>query len=313
MRVVFMGTPDFAVPTLRVLNENYDLVSVVTQPDRKKGRGQKKLFSPVKTFANEHELPILQPNTVKSKDFIAKVESLSPDVIVVVAYGQIIPKQILELPPLGCINVHGSLLPAYRGAAPIHWALLKGEKTTGVTTMLMDEGMDTGDILIKRTVTISDQDNVATLHERLSKVGATTLIETLDKLKSQEIVPQPQNSKLATYAPKLTKDLCKINWSEDNIKVFNRIRGLNPWPGAYTYFRGARVKVFESEISNKDYKKTCGEVISVDHKGLLVQSKNSSIYLKVLQPENKKKMDAISFVNGYNIKEGENFEEKRRG
>ncbi|WP_353892168.1 methionyl-tRNA formyltransferase [Proteinivorax hydrogeniformans] len=313
MKVVFMGTPDFAVPTLENLNNNYDVIAVVTQPDRKRGRGQKFSYSPVKSYAVENKIDVFQPDKVKDKEFILELKKLSPDVIVVVAYGQIIPKEILQIPPLGCVNVHGSLLPEFRGAAPIHWAVIEGKAFTGITTMLMDEGMDTGDMLIKKKVDINSEDNVATLHDKLSKVGADALIETLEQLKNDKITPIPQDSKEATYAPKITKEICEINWNEESTQIFNKIRGLNPWPGAHTHFNNTRIKLYDSAVSSKSFKKECGQVVSADKDGLLVQAKDGAVSLKTVQPQNKKKMDAISFVNGYNIKEGDKFGEKRRG
>ncbi|HWJ03432.1 MAG TPA: methionyl-tRNA formyltransferase, partial [Verrucomicrobiae bacterium] len=233
MRVVFMGTPDFSVPCLNALVEaGHEVMAVVTQPDRPRGRGQQMAHSPVKAAALSFGLKILQPSKVREADFIATLKELAPEVIVVVAFGQILPGEILDLPLKGCINVHASLLPKYRGAAPIHWAVIEGEKQTGVTTMYMDRGLDTGDMLLKGTVEIGESATVGEVHDKLADLGARVLIETLANLDKIERLPQDHAA--STYAPMLTREHEQINWGQDRGTVVNLIHGLNPWPGAYT-------------------------------------------------------------------------------
>ncbi|MDP4127948.1 MAG: methionyl-tRNA formyltransferase, partial [Bacillota bacterium] len=238
MRIVFMGTPDFAVPALRALvNGGHSVVGVFTQPDRPAGRGKNLKPSPVKVAAEELGLPVFQPARIKTPEGIQTLRDLAPECIIVVAYGQILSKDILQLPPKGCINVHASLLPAYRGAAPIHWAIMKGETHTGVTTMLMDEGLDTGDMLLKREVAISDKTTTGEVHDSLATLGGELLMETLSALEMGKLIPIPQTGE-SNYAPLLSRNHERLNWSRGAKELHDQIRGLNPWPGAFATFRG---------------------------------------------------------------------------
>ena len=246
LKVVFMGTPDFAVPTLRMLLEQqYPLQAVITQPDRAKGRGKQIVAPPVKRLAEQHHIPVLQPEKVRTKDVIQTLQELAPDLIVVIAYGQILPESILRIPTRGCINVHASLLPKYRGAAPIHWAIIRGETETGITTMFMDKGMDTGDMLLQRRIPIQEDDTAGVLHDRLAELGAETLLETLQRMEAGDLQRIPQNHDAATYAPMLKKEDGDIDWQEKALTIVRKVRGLHPWPGAYTSYQGRMVKLLQ--------------------------------------------------------------------
>ncbi len=311
MKIVFMGTPDFAVPPLeRLYDLGYEVEAVVTKPDQKRGRGQKVTFSPVKELALKHNTEILQPDRVKGNlEFVNKLKALKPDIIVVVAYGKILPEEVLAIPKHGCVNIHGSLLPKYRGAAPIHWALINGDKETGVTTMLMDSGMDTGDMLLKAVIPITDEDDVASLHVKLSNLGAQALVETLEKLKAGTITPVKQEDKQATYAPMVFKDLGKLEWNKDTLEIFNKVRGLNPWPGCYTFLNGQRLKIHKCQITHDaNLSAIPGTIVDINKGGICVKTKDGILQLTIVQPENKPKMEASSYANGYNIKRGEKFD-----
>ncbi len=304
--VVFMGTPDFAVPCLEMLCEqNYHIKAVITQPDRPKGRGQKLVESPVKACALKHDLPILQPQKIKTPEFEAILEELNPDLIVVVAFGQILSKRILDIPRLGCINVHASLLPQYRGAAPLHWSVIRGEKKTGVTTMFMDEGLDTGDMLLTAEMDITDTTTTGEVHDTLQNMGADVLSETIKQLIAGTAVRRPQNHEEATYAPLLTKELECIDWTQSAIDIHNLIRGLNPWPGSYTICRNKRLKLWGSEVLAEETNKQAGTIIRVENERLVVAAGTGVIALKSVQPEGKKRMTAGDFARGYQITVGE--------
>lgn len=308
MRVVFMGTPQFAVNTLELLViKGHQVVGVVTQPDRPQGRGQKLLPSPVKVKALELGLTVYQPEKIKEPAFIEILRKLQLEAVVVVAYGQILPPEILRLPPMGCINVHASLLPKYRGAAPLHWAIINGEKETGVTTMLMDEGLDTGPMLLKKSIKIDDQMTVGQLHDQLAILGAELLVETLEKIASGQVVPVPQDEAQASYAPLLSKEHEKINWNNKKEDIHNLIRGMNPWPGAYTLFKGARLKIWETSLekySGNEQRKP-GEIVKLEEEGFWVGTGDEPVLIKMVQPAGKKPMTALSFVNGYGIRPGQ--------
>lgn len=253
LKVVFMGTPDFAKESLEsIYNRGYEILGVVTNPDKPKGRGMKMLPSPVKEFATEKGLKIYQPQKVKNnEEFIEEIRNLNPDVICVVAYGKILPKEILEIPKLGCINVHGSLLPKYRGAAPIQWAVLNGDKTTGITTMYMDVGMDTGDMILKQEVEIGDDETTGELWERLSKIGGKLLVETLKQIENGT-APREKQGKDFSHAPMLSKDMAQIDWASKSAKeIKNLVRGLNPIMGAFTFFKRKENKILESRSCNR--------------------------------------------------------------
>lgn len=313
MRVVFMGTPQFAVNTLEMLaKRGHDIVGVVTQPDRPQGRGKKLIPSPIKAKALELGLTIYQPEKVKDPQFIEVLNELQPEVIVVVAYGQILPRQILDLPPWGCINIHASLLPKYRGAAPIHWAIINGEKETGVTTMLMDTGLDTGPMLLKDSLIIDETMTTGALHDQLAVMGANLLVQTLDKLVKGQIVPKPQNNEESSYAPLLTKEHEKINWQLNKLEIHNLVRGMNPWPGAYTLFNGNRLKIWETSLkkySGQNIGET-GEILEYTEDGFWIQTGDEPILITKVQPAGKKLMTAVSFGHGYGIYSGQCLGEK---
>lgn len=321
MRLVFMGTPDFAVPTLQALAAHgHDVVGVFTQPDRPSGRGKNLKPSPVKVAAQELGLPIYQPHRVKSPEGLEYLKELAPEVIIVVAYGQILSKEILELPPYGCINVHASLLPDWRGAAPIHWAILEGDKKTGVTTMQMDEGLDTGDMLLKAECPIGEDTTTGELHDTLAQSGAKLLIETLEQLQKGKLQRMPQSGQ-TRYASLLTREHEKINWARTTRDIHNQIRGLNPWPGSYTIFRDETVKVWKSKIyegsgGNEGLEKLLsskgskpGEIIECNPQGLLVQTGDGLIWIIEVQPAGKKAMPARDFFLGRHAQVGEGFGE----
>lgn len=306
MRVVFMGTPDFAVPTLAILNgSGYDIVGVVTQPDRPKGRGQKLSASPVKEYAVAHGLPVFQPERVKTPEFVKQLKELAPEVIVVVAYGQILSEEILAIPKCGCINVHASLLPKYRGAAPIHWALINGEVITGVTTMHMARGLDTGDMILKAEITIGDDDNTGMLHDKLASLGASLLLETLRQLEAGTAPREPQDDSLATYASLLKREHEQLVWSKTAGALFNQVRGLNPWPGAYTTHRQRKLKIWQAVPINEKTTKAPGTIISIDKAGIVVATGEGSLRLLEVQPENAKRMLAVDYARGHHLEAGE--------
>ena len=298
-RVIFMGTPDFAVPCLARLVEISDVVAVVTQPDRPKGRGQKLLPPPVKVFAQEHGIAVYQPVRVKATDFVDVLRGLAPDLIVVVAFGQILSKEILSLPPLGCINVHASLLPRYRGAAPMQWAIMRGEKATGVTTMFMDEGLDTGDMLMRETLPITQAMTAAELHDAMMKLGADVLEKTLFSLSEGTLKRTPQDDALSTYAPLLDKEVGRIDWKKSAQEIHDLVRGLNSWPGAYTMLEGQKFKIWRTRLAEGTAEP--GEIVSVTKQGLLVGTGEGMLEILELQAPSKKKMAAGDYVRGHGL------------
>ncbi|GAQ95398.1 methionyl-tRNA formyltransferase [Thermodesulfovibrio aggregans] len=299
--IIFFGTPEFAVPSLKALIERDEkILLVITQPDKPKGRGKNIQPSEVKKIALEYGLSLAQPEKIRDENFIEMLKRLNPEFAVVVAYGKILPKEILEIPKYGCINLHASLLPKYRGAAPIQWALINGEKTTGVTTMLIDEGLDTGPVLLQKEVQIEDEDNAQTLSERLSRVGAELIVETIEKMRKGEIEPKPQKGE-PSYAPPLKKEDGKINWSSSARQIFNLIRGTYPWPCAYSFLKNERVKIIKAEV-----------IEGVATPGMIVKAKNELVVgtgsgllrILLIQPEGKKVMTAKEFLSGRKINEG---------
>ena len=318
MRIVFMGTPDFAKESLEaVYNAGYEILGVVTNPDKPKGRGMKMMASPVKEFAIEKNIKIYQPLKVKNNiEFIQEIKDLNPDIICVVAYGKILPKEILEIPKLGCINVHGSLLPRYRGAAPIQWAILNGDKTTGITTMYMDIGMDTGDMILKEEVDIGEDETTGELWERLSKIGGNLLVETLKEIE-KGIAPREKQGNDYTLAPMLNKEMAKIDWENKTAEeIKNLVRGLNPIMGAYTFLNGKKIKFWKVSIAPEDELITDnieimrnGTVIISDQKdGLFIKAKNGILKVLEIQGENAKKMSIGDFLRGNQIQEFDVFE-----
>lgn len=306
MRIVFMGTPEFAVPCLReLIAHKHEIAAVVTQPDRPKGRGNKLAESAVKMLANEAGIAVYQPEKIKTEEFVQILRDLAPEVIIVVAFGQILSQEILDIPPLGCINVHASLLPKYRGAAPINWCIINGDKTTGVTTMYMDKGMDTGDIILKKEIEIGEDENAGELHDRLSELGASALSEAIELLTSGKIERIPQNNEEATYAPIMTKELGRIDWSRDAKDIRNLIRGTYPWPGAYSSYNGKMFKILRAQAfkDNTDIRKY-GCISSVHKDSIVVSCGSGSLKILELQFENEKPMSVEAYLRGHNIIEG---------
>ena len=305
MRVVFMGTPDFAVQSLNALvDAGHEVTAVITQPDRPKGRGNKMAFPEVKTRALELGLPVHQPDSVKDEAFLELLKSYDPEVIVVVAFGRILPQAVLDLPPYGCVNVHGSLLPEYRGAAPIQRAVLDGRKETGVTTMRMDIGMDTGDMLLQATLPITDEDTTGTMFDKLAELGGKVLIDTLAGLENGTVVPVKQDDSKATHAARILKEDEVIRWEDSAEKIFCQIRGLSPAPGAYTWWNGERLKLWKARISDRETGKAPGTVVAISKNALTVQTGKGCLEVLELQPAGKKAMPAQAFSNGAGVAEG---------
>jgi methionyl-tRNA formyltransferase len=306
LRIIFMGTPRFALPSLQILIDRSEhIAAVVTQPDRPAGRGQHIVSPPVKELSLKHHLPVLQPVKVRDAQFIAHIKELSPDLIVVVAFGQILPRALLDIPACGCVNVHASLLPFYRGAAPINWALINGETETGVTIMLLDEGMDTGDMLLQEKLPIMPTDTVATLHDKLAQNGARLLGKALDKLGSSGWTRVPQDHAKATYAPLLKKDDGMIHWQKSAREIHSQIRGMNPWPGCFTYFNGKLLKVFTAEICDQEAKVMPGSIVEISETNIAVAAGTGTLVLKEIQLEGKKRMPVEEFIKGKTIKAGD--------
>ena len=302
MNIVFMGTPEFALPTLeKIYNSSHSILSVITQPDRPKGRGQKQVDSPIKKFALENNLPVLQPATVNTKEFIASLLENRPDYIIVVAFGQILSETLLKVPKQFCINLHSSLLPKYRGAAPINRAILNGETRSGVTTMIMDKGMDTGDILLVDETPIEQNDDAQCLHDKLSEQGGKLVLETLSRLQKNDLLPTPQNSDLASYAPKLKKEESLIDWKIDAESIFNKIRGLSPWPGTHTLYNGKRLAILKGEIVLGESSDHPGHVERITDTGIEVGTGKNRLKITELKLEGKKAMTVKSFLSGYKI------------
>jgi methionyl-tRNA formyltransferase len=309
LRIVFMGTPEFACPTLRTLIERGEqVVAVVTQPDRPKGRGQQTLPPPVKLLAQEHGIPVLQPVKVRHPDAIEEIRLLSPDLIVVVAFGQILPKALLEIPARGCINVHASLLPRYRGAAPLNWCIINGETETGVTTMMMDVGLDTGDMLLKSATPIDPDEDTSSLHDRLSRIGAELLAKTLDQLSEGRLVPEKQDDALTCYAPMLKKEDGLIDWGKDAPGIKNLVRGMTPWPGAYSYLDDKLLKVYR--VQSASGQGTPGEVLAVGRDGIEVACGEGSVVIHELQLEGTKRLPAAEFLAGCKLEPGASLGKK---
>lgn len=304
MKIVFMGTPDFAVPSLKKLIEEFEVVAVLTQPDRPKGRGKSIAMSPVKEVALEHDIPVYQPVRLrKEPEVIEKIRELNPDFIVVVAFGQILPKEVLDIPKYGCINLHGSLLPKYRGAAPINYAIICGEKVSGNTTMLMDEGLDTGDMLLKNEVEITEDMNAEQLHDALMDTGAPLLIETLKGLKEGSIKGVKQDDSKSCYAHMLNRQMANIDWNKEATDIHNFIRGLNPFPMAYSYYEDKMMKIIESKVLNEKTSKTPGTILSVNKEGIKVATKDKIILITKIQFPNKKPLYVSEYIKGNEIKE----------
>ena len=305
MRVIFMGTPDFSVPALEALVKGgHQVIAAVTQPDKPKGRGKAVLMTPVKEKALEMGIPVYQPVKVREPEFVKTLADLAPDVIVVVAFGQILPKSILEIPRYGCVNIHASLLPKYRGAAPIQWAVIDGEKETGVTTMFMNEGLDTGDMLEKEVVPLDPKETGGSLHDKLSAVGGRLILSTLKGLEDGTLKGTPQTDEGSCYAKMLKKSLGDIDWTMDGAAIERLIRGLNPWPSAYTSLHGKTLKIWDADVTDREYGVEPGTVAEVSKDQLIIQTGKGSLSVRSLQLEGKKRMDIQDFLRGYSLEKG---------
>lgn len=308
MRIVFMGTPEFSVPVLDALvREGHQVVGVVTQPDKPKGRGKSVLMTPVKERALQYDIPVYQPVKVRDPEFVEVLRGLEPDIMVVVAFGQILTKTVLEIPPMGCVNVHASLLPKYRGAAPIQWVIIDGEKETGVTTMMMDEGIDTGDMLEKEVVAIADDETGDSLHDKLKEAGARLIVSTLRKMEEGTIVRTPQTDEGTCYARMLKKTMGDIDWTMEAAAIERLVRGLNSWPGTYTAWNKKTLKIWKAAVAEGEYEGVCGQVVRADKNSILVKTGKGALSLLELQPEGKKRMAADAFLRGYPVEVGTVF------
>lgn len=308
-RIAFMGTPEFALPSLKaLLDSGENVVCVVTQPDRPRGRGRKVMAPPVKELALTASLPVLQPERIRGEEFHGILRDFKPDIIVLVAFGKILPASIITLPPLGTINVHGSLLPRYRGAAPIQWALVNGEEETGVTVMQMDEGIDTGDILLQESIVIMPQDTAGTLSAKLAELGGKTLVRALDLLRSDSIQPLQQDDARASYAPILQKEDGVVDWSQPAKRISGLIRGLDPWPATVTTLAGRRLRLFSPQVEENS---SCcstfpepGTICRADRNGLLVTTGNGCLLIREVQPEGARRMEVAAFISGRLVEPG---------
>ena len=305
MRVIFMGTPDFSVGTLQALiDAGHEVVLAVTQPDKPKGRGKSMQFPPVKEAALEHGIEVYQPRRVREPECVEYLRSFDADIIVVVAFGQILPKEILEMPKYGCVNVHASLLPKYRGAAPIQWAVLNGDQVTGVTTMRMDEGLDTGDMIMKQEVIVDEDETGGSLFDKLSGVGAKLCVKTMEAIENGTAVYTPQDDALATHTGKIQKEMGSIDWSKDAEVIERLVRGLNPWPSAYTYLNGKTLKIWAAAVKDETSDKEPGELTEVTKHSVGVQTGDGILMLEEVQLEGKKRMSADAFLRGNALSEG---------
>ena len=311
MRIIFMGTPDFSVGTLEALVEaGHEVCLVVTQPDKPKGRGKEMQYTPVKEAALKHGIEVYQPRRIREAECVEKLRQYNADIMVVIAFGQIIPKEILEMVPYGCVNVHASLLPKYRGAAPIQWSIIDGETVTGVTTMQMDEGLDTGDMLLKTEVPITAEETGESLHDKLAEAGAALCVETLAKLQEGSIVPEKQGESPTAYARMLDKKLGNIDWKKSAVEIERLVRGLNSWPSAYTYWNKKVVKIWKASVTDENSNEQAGTVVKVEKDGFYVQTGNGLLKVLELQIPGKKRMDAGAFLRGYTIELGEVFHQE---
>lgn len=307
MNVIFMGTPDFAVPVLKglIASEKHTVTAVVTQPDKARGRSGKLVFTPVKEVAVENEIPVYTPERVKAPEFVSELTKIPCDVIVVVAFGQILSKEILELPKYGCINVHASLLPRWRGAAPMQWSILSGDEKTGITTMQMDVGLDTGDILLQEEIVITPEETGESLHDKMAVLGNDLLLRTLEEAEKGTLHPIVQREEESTYAKMLTKDLGKLDMSWDAKKIERYIRGLNSWPSAYATWNGKTMKIWKAEIIQENTNEKPGTIVDVDKQSFMVQTGEGILKILEVQLEGKKRMDTGSFLRGVTLEKGD--------
>ncbi|HEU4963087.1 MAG TPA: methionyl-tRNA formyltransferase [Bacilli bacterium] len=310
MRILFMGTPDFAVPCLNALVEHgYDIAAVVTQPDRKKGRKGELTPPPVKVAALQHNLTVLQPEKVRTEDALAEIEQLDFDLLITAAYGQLLPKRLLDLPRLGCVNVHASLLPRWRGGAPMHRAILEGDKETGVTIMRMVQALDAGDMISQVVVPIAEDDTVATLHDKLAAAGSQLLIETLPSIEAGTQTETAQDESLVTYSPTLKREDEKIDWQQDARRLYNQVRGLNSWPGAFTYFSHKVMKIWQARIQEETGAPTAepGTILSTTDDSIIVQCGQGRLALTEIQPAGKRRMAVSDYLRGVQLEPGTRF------
>lgn len=309
MKIIYMGTPDFAVAPLEaILKAGHEVTAVVTQPDRQKGRGREVQYSPVKECALSYGIPVLQPLKIKEKDAVEELRKYPADIFVVAAFGQLLSEEILNMPRLGCINIHASLLPAYRGAAPIQWCVINGEEKTGVTIMQMAKGMDTGDILLQKEVVLDEKETGGSLFDRLMETGAELIVEVLPKIEAGELTPVVQKEELATYAGKITKDMGNIDFAKSAVTIERLIRGLNPWPSAFTHYKGKILKIWEADVVSERANAenpVPGTVIAMDKESFTLATGEGALRIRSLQPEGKKRMSCAEFMRGYEVKVGE--------
>lgn len=301
LKIIFMGTPEFSLPSLKRLNEKENVVLVVTKEDKPQGRGLSSKPSPVKVLSKELGVPVYEPKTLKDESVVEKISSYDPDVIVVVAYGKFLPDSILKLPRFDCINIHPSLLPKYRGAAPMNWALINGEKETGVSSMYMAKEMDAGDILLQKKIKIDEEDNLESIHDKLAELSAEVIDETIQKLKEEKLTPIKQDPCLVTFARILKKEDGKIDWDKDGRFIFNQIRGMNPWPGTYSYLDNKMVKILKTELVELDSEKakSGARIIIENNEELVVKTGKEALKILSLQLEGKKKLDVKEFLKGF--------------
>lgn len=306
MKTIFMGTPEFAIPSLKAVSKNTDLKLIFTKEDKRNARGNKIIYSPVKQFGLDNDIEVIQPKRMKDKEVIDKIKEVNPDLIVVVAYGKILPKEIIDIPKYGIINVHSSLLPKYRGASPIHSAILNGDKESGVSIMYIEEGLDSGDVILKETCEITEDDTLGTLHDRLKELGAIGLEKALKLIEVGEVKAEKQDDSKATFVKPITKEQAKIDWNNTKEVIFNQIRGLNPFPGAYTHNeKNENIKIYKSEKLEKEYAGENGTVVEMTKKGPVVKVANGALRLLEIKFEGKKLQSGADIVNGRKMAVGE--------
>lgn len=312
MKVIYMGTPDFAVEPLEaILRAGHEVTAVVTQPDKQKGRGKEVQMTPVKECALAHHIPVLQPVKIKEPEAVAALRSYPADIFVVAAFGQLLTEEILTMPRFGCVNIHASLLPAYRGAAPIQWAIINGEEKSGVTIQQMAKGLDTGDMLLKREVTLSPKETGASLFDKLMHVGAELIVEALPLIEQGAIVPEKQKEDQASYVSRLTKEMGNIDFTKDAVEIERLIRGLNSWPSAYTYFKGKTLKIWEADVTDRQADAQPGTIICVGKDYIEVAAGEGTLCIKSVQLEGKRRVSVKDFLLGYEVKEGMVFTRER--
>ena len=306
MKTIFMGTPEFAIPSLKAVSQNTDLKLIFTKEDKRNARGNKIIYSPVKQFGLDNDIEVIQPKRMKDEEVIDKIKEVNPDLIVVVAYGKILPKEIIDIPKYGIINVHSSLLPKYRGASPIHSAILNGDKESGVSIMYIEEGLDSGDVILKETCEITEDDTLGTLHDRLKELGAIGLEKALKLIEVGEVKVEKQDDSKATFVKPITKEQAKIDWNNTKEVIFNQIRGLNPFPGAYTHNeKNENIKIYKSEKLEKEYVGENGTVVEMTKKGPVVKVANGALRLLEIKFEGKKLQSGADIVNGRKMAVGE--------